>query len=355
VSKQVFVWAAFGALFTGIAIVGWARWLMSDYLTPSPTGTDAFGGWKEAYLRVVEFGLCGISLAVVWLYLIRPAVRDRRLDFDGMFIIGCFFTWFYDPLPNINNWTFTYNAHFVNLGSWTHYIPLWHSPGQDYDPEPLLFIGSAYLAWFFFLPMLAGEKFIDTLRRRNPRMSTLAAFTCLYVLLLVIESVFFFAMTVPELMQFPGAIGWMTIGAGRPWQYPVYDAILAPVLFCGIAALRYFRDEHGRSFVERGVETLRAPAWVRKFTSLLAITGAFQCLLIFGYLVPYQQFAERVDVTPHMKSYMRGDACGAGTEYACPGKYVPVPSKDSLHIRPDDPRLPEDVRTAQNAEHEGPQ
>jgi hypothetical protein len=154
-------------------------------------------------------------------------------------------------------------------------------------------------------------------------------------------------MTVPELMQFPGAIGWMTIGAGQPWQYPLYDAVLAPFLFCALAALRYFRDENGHSFVEGGVHSLRAPAWVRKFTSVLAVTGAIQCLLIFGYLIPYQHFAERVDVTPLMKSYMRGDACGAGTDYACPGRYIPAPGKHTLHIRPDDPRLPEDVRKAQ--------
>jgi hypothetical protein len=316
-SKQVLVWVAFGAMFTGVAIVGWVRWIRSDYFTPSPTGTDAFGGWREIYLRVAEFGLFAISLVVVWRFLVRPWVYERRLDFDGMFIIGCFFTWFYDPLPNIDVWTFTYNAHFVNMGSWTNFIPGWHSPGQGYEPEPLLFIGSAYLAWFFFLPTLAGEWFVGAIRRRHPRMSTLGAFAWLWVALAAVESVFFFAMTVPELMQFPGSIRWMTVGAGHAWQYPVYDALLAPFLFCGLAALRYFRDEGGRSFVERGVDTLRVPAWARKLASLLAVTGAIQCLLIFGYLVPYQQFAERVDVTPHMKSYMQSDPCGGGTDQAC--------------------------------------
>lgn len=312
VSKQVLVWAAFGAVFSGIAIVGWTRWIFSDYFSPSPTGADDFGGWKALYLRILEFGLFAVSLVVVWRYLLRPLVRERRLEFDGMFIIGCFVTWFYDPLPNINHWTFTYNAHSVNMGSWTHFIPFWEAPGQDYAPEPLLLLGSAYLAWFFFLPMLWGESFINAIRRRYPRMSTLGAFTWLWIALFVVESVFFFAMTVPEIMQFPGAISWMTVGSGHAWQYPVYDALLAPFLFCGIAALRYFRDDKGRSFVEQGVDSLRGPAWVRKLASLLAITGAFQCLLIFGYLVPYQQFAERVDTDPHMKTYMCADTCGVG-------------------------------------------
>jgi len=346
-SKPVFVWAAAGALFSGIAIIGWARWLGSDYFTPSPTGSDPFTGWRVVYLRAAEFGLGGISLVVAWIYLLRPLVRDRQLTFDGMFIIGCVITWFYDPLPNIDVWTFTYNAHFLNMGSWTQFIPFWRAPSLEYSPEPLIFIGSAYLAWFFFLPMLAGERFILAIRRRYPRMSTLGAFVYLWVVLAIVETVFFFAMTVPELIQFPGAITSMTIGAGYPWQYPVYDAVLAPFLFCGLASLRYFRDDKGRSFVEKGVDQIRCPHWVRKGLSLLAVTGALQCLLIFTYLVPYQLFAERVDVTPHMKSYMRGEACGIGTDYACPGKYVPIPGKDTLHIGPTDPRLPANVREAQ--------
>jgi hypothetical protein len=56
----------------------------------------------------------------------------------------------------------------------------------------------------------------------------------------------------------------------------------------------------------------------------------------------------KADTFPPMPSYLRAGICGEGTDYACPGKeFVPVPSRTSLHLAPDDPRLPEHVRDRQ--------
>jgi hypothetical protein len=46
-------------------------------------------------------------------------------------------------------------------------------------------------------------------------------------------------------------------------------------------------------------------------------------------------------------SYVRNGICGEGTAYACPNRYVPMPSRASLHIGPDDQRLPDSVRAQQ--------
>jgi hypothetical protein len=75
------------------------------------------------------------------------------------------------------------------------------------------------------------------------------------------------------------------------------------------------------------------------------------CWYLVGYFMPYNILVVKADTFPKLPSYMRAGICGAGTDYACPSEYVPVPSKTSLHIGPDDPRLPQRVRERQRPEH----
>jgi hypothetical protein len=48
-----------------------------------------------------------------------------------------------------------------------------------------------------------------------------------------------------------------------------------------------------------------------------------------------------------MPSYLREGICGNGTDYACPGADVPIPSRTSYHLRPDDPHLSPEARRQQ--------
>ena len=68
---------------------------------------------------------------------------------------------------------------------------------------------------------------------------------------------------------------------------------------------------------------------------------------IVGYFVPYNFFALKADTFPPMPSFLRAGICGQGTDYACPSGAVPIPHGRSLHVAPDDPRLPADVRAHQ--------
>jgi hypothetical protein len=231
------------------------------------------------------------------------------------------------------------------MGGWSNFIPFWKTPNTSQLPEPLLLLGGAYLGWFFMGPMMFGTKLINWLKRRF-RLSTFGAFAVLWPILFVLEAIALFWMAISEFMTFPGVVHSMSLFAGKPYQYPLYDCVMGAFLFEAYAALHYFRDDKGRTFVERGIDSLRWPGWARKFTAQMAIAGYIQVVLIFGYLVPYTVIIQHVDSYPQMKSYMNPDVCGPHTDYACPDKtWVPIPSKTSLHITPDDPRLPEHVRT----------
>ena len=81
--------------------------------------------------------------------------------------------------------------------------------------------------------------------------------------------------------------------------------------------------------------------------TFLAVTGLVHTWFIVGYFVPYNFFALKADTFPPMPSFLRAGICGQGTDYACPSGAVPIPHGRSLHVAPDDPRLPADVRAHQ--------
>ncbi|HTC81689.1 MAG TPA: spirocyclase AveC family protein, partial [Acidimicrobiia bacterium] len=111
--------------------------------------------------------------------------------------------------------------------------------------------------------------------------------------------------------------------------------------------LRWFRDDRGLSVAERGAERLRLSGPPRTALRFLAVTGFIHVWFIVGYFVPYNFFALKADTFPPMPSFLRAGICGQGTDYACPSGAVPIPHGRSLHVAPDDPRLPADVRAHQ--------
>ena len=114
-----------------------------------------------------------------------------------------------------------------------------------------------------------------------------------------------------------------------------------------IGGLRYFRDDQRRSFAERGVSRMPIGSRAKRALSLLAVIGAVHSAMLTYYVV-YLPFTLRAGTAPALPSYFRAGICGEGTDYACPSRdHVPIPSRSSLHIAPDDPRLPPSVRDRQ--------
>jgi hypothetical protein len=62
------------------------------------------------------------------------------------------------------------------------------------------------------------------------------------------------------------------------------------------------------------------------------------------FFLPYTWFALKADSFPKLPSYLLTEICGRGTPYACPSREVPIPSRRSLAIAPDDPRLSAEAR-----------
>jgi hypothetical protein len=345
-SATIWLWAAAGAASTAMILWGLAGWILSPDFTSSPKGPDPISHTKLVALHLFEAAVFAAGLVMVWKFLLRPLVRDRTFTFDGMLIVAVLLMYFYDPLDNYFNYTFSYNAHFLNFGSWARHIPGLQAPNQRYFPEPFLVMGGFY-AIFMFGSAVFGCWYMRRVKARHPAMTNLGLFAHLFAAVLAIDVVVENVFMRTQFAAYPGTVHSLTLFAGKYYQFPLYEPFIIALYASGMTALRWFRDDRGLSMAERGTERLRIPARGRTALRFFAVTGLVHVWFVLGYFGPYNFFALKADTFPAMPSFLRAGICGQGTDYACPSGSVPIPHGSSLHVTPDDPRLPADVRARQ--------
>ena len=334
------VWALVGTTSTVLVASIWIRWLTSDEVIAAPKGPDEFNAAKELFIRGVEVASVVAALYMVWRLLLRPVLRERVLTFDGMLVVSCLLVWVYDPLMNYFNFSFNYNAYFFNRGAWVNFIPGWSAPNLNRMPQPLLFIGGAYI-WYVVGCALLGCFVLRRLKTRFPTMGRGAMFATLALSIAVLEAGLEIVFLRTEIWTFPAAPRSITLFAGTRYQLPLVGPLLAGVFAAGMTYFRYYRDDRGRTICERGVDALGLSPVRRRAVSLMAVTGFVHLWIFVSFYVPWTMVALKSDTSPpDLPSYMRSGICGKGTDYACPDKLVPIPKRGSLHLVPDDPRLP---------------
>src|SRR5258708_24877450 len=130
-STPVVLMAGLGAVLLAFSLYVWGRWVFSHDFRPVPTGPDPISNASLYVLRALEVTGLLLSGWMVWRFLITPWRRSGRLTPDGLLLLVLPLIWFWDPFFNYTQSWFTYNAHLLNLGSWTEFVPGWLSPHQD--------------------------------------------------------------------------------------------------------------------------------------------------------------------------------------------------------------------------------
>jgi hypothetical protein len=152
-----------------------------------------------------------------------------------------------------------------------------------------------------------------------------------------------------ELWAYPGVVRSWALFPGTRFQFPIYQPLVIGLWCGGLTAIRYFRDDRGRCFAERGIEHVKLGPKGSRLLSFLAITGLMHVWMIVGLFIPYALFTMKVDTWAPTPSYMRAGVCGDGTAYACANDLVPIPDRNSISVSPDDPRLPASVKAEQGS------
>lgn len=295
------LWATLGAASVVLMVVVLSRWVASGIESVDP-GPDAYGGTKLVLMRVLEWGQFAALLGLLAWFVVRPLARRRPLGFDGLFVLAALALNFWDPLDNYLVFSFQYNAHFLNVGSWGGFIPGWHSAGGATWAVPVAFVFGAY-TWAFFVAARMGCAIADRLRRARPQWSTTRIFGVVFIASALLEAVCETAFLRTGTMANIGTPDALTAWGGGYDGWPVYNPILFGITWSTLAWLRWSRDERGLSAVERGVERLAVGSRTATAVRFLAISAFVQVSYIGLYFVPWNLLALLHDARPPLPSY----------------------------------------------------
>ena len=319
-------WSAIGAMFVALQVYVLGSWLASGDFAASPKGADPVPGSHHLLVMALQI-LSPLMFLVAIAYVVRQSRREGQVSFDALFLIAWVSMAWQDPIVNYIRPTFFYSADFVNIGSWTEHIPGWISPNGRLLPEPVFFTVPTY-GYLVFVTILSSAV-MRYAKTRWPRLGTAGIIATGFTVMTVFDVLFECAFIRTGALSYPGAVHGLSIWGGETYQFPIYQAVLwSGTMWTATGALRYFRDDKGRSVVERGVDTLQRGRSVRVILRGLALCG-FVNVCMLAYNIAFSWFALHVDQTPAYPSYRRAGICGPGTAYDCPGPSVPIPLPQS--------------------------
>lgn len=346
----IFFWAALGAVFLCLATYVWGSWILSPSFRPAPLGSDPLPDNVRLYVRLFQIVPAAVALLMLWVFVCKPLLRTRELSTDSLLLINFLLLWWQDPIDNYLNVSFFYNGHAFNMGSWSSFIPGWRSPNPENFPEPLAIMGGFYLG-FWMLTTVFGCWILRVIQKWRPNVSFVWRLFAVFASMAIIDTVVEICFQRTGVTAYPGVVRSLSLFPGKAYQWPLYEAVIIGFVCTGWVCLRYFRDDKGRTFVEKGVEQLQLTKPAQKAVTFLALAGFMQPFFLVGYFVPYNLFVVHSDTIPAYPSYLRTGLCGEGTAYACPSReWVPLAARDTrleMVVGPNDPRLPREVRDAQ--------
>lgn len=299
----VSIWAIIGVAWIVFVGQAWARWIVSDtQFGPAPVyGPDRFAGAALLTLRAIEIVSLCIAAATIWVFLIRHLVTTRRLTLDGMIVIGSLLASGIDPLINYFHYTFAWNAHAFNLGSWLAYFPLHQGPTRY--AEGIAWFVPQYL--YLGIGLAAIEcRIIIALRRRYPAMPNVRSFAIAFAAILCLDIVLEQIFIRTRVYAFPRTWEALTLFAGTPYQFPVYESIFVAVYAAGFTALRMSAQDSadGLPFLHRGIG--RWAPRLRTPVMLLATVGFCAVWAALAYFLPWSWMSVNPDSTITPPSYM---------------------------------------------------
>jgi len=339
--SPVQAWALLGGAILAVQLYVWAKWVTGPYFVRVPPGPSDPPLFMKIILVTWTSVICiGLPIGIYY-FIIKPWRQERRITTDGMLLVAFGLLFFQDPLLNYFNTWSTYNTWLWNRGSWTQDIPGWVSWGQPgrMMAEPLLMNGPGYSYGVLLCTML-GCWVMRRAKLRWPSISTLGLLAVVFVFTIFFDVVMegFFLMPM-GLFTYPGAIRSLSIFPGRYYQYPIYEAFLWGAVQAGFCSLRFFTDDRGRTFVERGLERVQGGFVKQQSMRFLAIFAACSLFFFVFYNLPAQWFAMHADPWPEdiqKRSYFTMGICGEGTGRLCPHPSLPIDrGTTSAYINPD--------------------
>jgi hypothetical protein len=331
-------WAAGGMAMLAFEVYVLVRWVTGPYFKHVPAGPTPEPGWMRTVGDIWQPAGIVAALGFLYWFLVRPWLRERTITTDGLLVAAFATLWFEDPLSAYYGHWFTYNSNLVNFGSWVKDVPGWMSFGKPGAMlvEPILLIPAVYV-YFIMVGALFGCWVMRRAEQRWPSLGTAqligVCFCAMALLDIVAEGLIWLPL---GFWEYPGGVGLLFPSTYH--KFPINEMLTIAASFTGIACLRYFKDDKGRTVVERGLDKLKVGARRQTLLRFLAIMFAVHAILFIGYNIPNSWIGAHSRPWPkaiQQRSYFTDFLCGAQTSNACPGPGVPLTRGNATaHLTP---------------------
>jgi hypothetical protein len=278
----------------------------------------------------MEVVMLVLTAWLLWKFVLGPFFRDGKLSFDGLFFLACFMLVLQEPWHAWIRPQLLYNDIFINYGSWMGYLPV-SNPTAHRTPLPIAFAGLGYF-WIVAGPAWCGSRLMSRGRARHPAISVVSlvglAFLGFCIFDLIIESF----ITRTGMFIYPSTIPELTLFAGTPHQFPLYETMSWAGTYTVLASIHHFRNDKGETWADRNFDSLAMPGPLRTFARWLAIMALCQLAILVTYNIPYMFWAlhgGKFTVTEESHPWLTAGLCGTSTPYDCPGPGVPFARLDS--------------------------
>ena len=324
-TPPVKMWALFGAAWVALIAYVLIKWVTGPYFKSVSQGPTHVPGWMHVELIGWQVVSIPAALYVIYRFVVKPWRRDRHIGVDGLLVIGFSLMWFQDPLSSAGNHWFVYNTSMVNLGSWANSLPWFAGFGKPgaMTSEPILFTPAAYV-YIMMIAAGAGCWSMRWAKRRWPRITTGGLVAWCFVSLCVFDVVLEGLIWLPlGVFEYPG--GHWSLFPSTYHKYPLNEMLTIGAVFTAISCLKFFTDDKGHMWIERGIDRVKGGAGKKLALRGLAAIAAMQLIMFLGYNVPNTAIGFNSTAWPNdlqKRSYFTNGICGDGTNRLCPGPGV---------------------------------
>jgi Spirocyclase AveC-like len=327
-------WAIFGAVMLALIVYMFAAWIFSSDFRPTPVGSIPVPEWVRLNSYAQQILIPIVAIVFVVKFLILPWRREGHMTFDGMMIVAALLLFWQDVTGNYFQPIYSYNAVFVNMGSWSSKIPGWVSPNGHMFPEPLLFTLPLYIVSNFGVPKLACSLMVR-FRARWPRLGPVGVIGLVLAVVIALDFVIEIGWLRLDFYAYGSGGSAATLFSGTRFGLPWWEFVLFPLALTGLAALRYYRNDKGESFAERGVDSIPLSFKKRQFIRFLSLVGATNALYLGLVMIPQAYIGMHSAPWPAAvvnTPYRNDGICGVGTDYVCPNSKFPIQMEGRDHI-----------------------
>jgi hypothetical protein len=323
--EPVAVWAVVGVLALAVIASVLAIWISGPNFKPTAPPPGEPPASLMLWVHLLQIFSPITLLVFLWAYLIRPWMRSGQITLDGMLLVSWLAVYFQDALMNYLTPQLLWSSYFINFGSWSlGSFPTWISPHGNLLPEPLVAIGATYGSLGFW-PAVGACAVMRSLHRRFPRMSTLELILIGWAAAVAMNASSELLLLRTGVYAYPGSIRAFSFFPGTPYQFPLTSGICFGAVMAATATLRYFKDDTGRTWVERGVERLTLSPTRQTLLRFFALFGFVQLSMFLLFTVPIQWVGLISDPWPELPAHLTNGLCAYGPAAdQCPGPGIPI-------------------------------